>query len=50
MRYAAVNQTLDVLARYGNYVPATGTNERPPRGRPGVLAQQTATAMPNCTP
>jgi mono/diheme cytochrome c family protein len=32
MRYAAVNQTMDVLARYGDYVPATGTTERPPPG------------------
>lgn len=32
MRYAAANQTLDVLARYGDYVPATGTDERPPPG------------------
>lgn len=32
MRYAAANQTLDVLARYGDYVPVTGTSERPPPG------------------
>jgi len=27
MRYAAANQTLDILARYGDYVPATASSE-----------------------
>jgi hypothetical protein len=33
MRYAASNQTMDVLASYGGYVPASGSSERPPPGR-----------------
>jgi len=32
MRYAAVNQTLDILARYGDYIPATASSELPPPG------------------
>jgi mono/diheme cytochrome c family protein len=33
MRYAALNQGLDVLARYGDFVPATGGDRQPPPGR-----------------
>jgi hypothetical protein len=32
MRYAVANQTMDMLARFGNYVPDTGTSELPPPG------------------
>jgi hypothetical protein len=32
MRYAAANQVLDILARYGSYVPATSSPQRPPPG------------------
>jgi len=32
MRYGAANQTMDVLARYGDYVPATGSSRLPPPG------------------
>jgi len=32
MRYAIANQTMDVLARFGDYVPDTGTGERPTPG------------------
>lgn len=32
MRYAAANQVLDVLALYGDYVPATASPQRPPPG------------------
>lgn len=32
MRYAAANQAMDLLARYGDWVPASGTSERPPPG------------------
>ena len=32
MRYSAANQTIDMLARYGDYVPAgAGYRERPLR-------------------
>lgn len=33
MRYAAANQTMDMLARFGDYIPDTGTNELPPPGQ-----------------
>ena len=36
MRYAAANQVLDVLALYGDFVPATGSAQRPPPGRSPV--------------
>ncbi len=32
MRYAATNQGVDLLARYGDHVPATGTDQPPPPG------------------
>ena len=50
MRYAAVNQSSDVLARYGDYVPATGSSRRPPPGTARSPAPQTGSAIHSSTP
>lgn len=40
MRYAAINQVLDILAHYGDFVPATGTSEQPPPGAARIPGTQ----------